>query len=91
MRKINLYSIYDEVSELFGVSFMMYNNNKEAIRGLEIAIEKTPEVRIRDLSLYFIGVYDRVDGTINANEKPILVINGIDMQRNMKDKEAKNA
>lgn len=88
MRKMGLYVIYDTVSELFHGGMMQHYNINEAKRAFMIGLKDHP--RYMDLSLYHVGVYDRVDGTIEAIKPPKLIMSGLDAYRELnKEKETK--
>lgn len=88
MRKMGLYVIYDTVSELFHGGMMQHFNVNEAKRAFTLGIKD--HARYMDLSIFQIGVYDRVDGTIEAIKPAKLIMSGLDAHRSLnKEKETK--
>lgn len=86
MRKIQLYVVYDCVAELFHDRFIPAHNDNDAKRGFGEGINQKG-VRYQDLSLYWVGEYDRVEGTIRISNTsgPKLIITGLDMKRKVNE------
>lgn len=80
MRKLSLYVVYDSIAELFHDKIIYAYNDNDAKRGFGEGINQKG-IRYQDLSLYKLGIYDRVDGVICALSKPKLIITGLDMKR----------
>lgn len=77
MRKIEIYTVYDNISELYHNSLIYAHNDNDAKRGFIEALKK--HNRPQDLILFHVGQYDRVDGKIKSNNLPRLVLSGIDI------------
>lgn len=72
---INMYSIFDTLSEIFHKPFTEINN-ASATRAFNESIKENPNKN--DFVLYHIGAYDDNSGTIIANSNPVKVTSGIE-------------
>lgn len=71
----NLFSIYDEVTELYNLPFAAVNE-REAIRNLTLAAQDPNSSLNRsseDYSLYHVGVYDDQNATY-TNIQPVKLV-----------------
>ena len=74
---MNLYSIYDDVSETYVTNPMVYQTSGELIRDFKLMLpsfDVTQRVRFRDCKVYLIGCYDiRAFAPIEEYNPPRLV------------------
>lgn len=74
---MNLYSIYDDVSESYVTNPMVYQTSGELIRDFKFMLpsfDATQRARFRDCKLYLIGRYDvRSFASLEAYDPPRFV------------------
>lgn len=71
-----MFSIYDRKAALYGVPFYQVNQ-ATAIRYVKQIGQKTPDF-LEDVELYEVGTFDPLRGVVEAYDKPIFVVNGVD-------------
>lgn len=76
--KMNLYSIYDQVTEVFNKPFTEHNDNS-ARRAFEQSISKSPSKD--DYCLYHIGSYNDANAEIETLRVPNKVSSGFDLKQ----------
>ena len=64
MRIKRLYALYDRVSRIYSEMPFPAVNDNDASRAFLHMCEKKEDIDPTDLSLFFIGEYDCVDGTL---------------------------
>lgn len=67
---INLYSIYDTVSEVFNKPFTEHNDNSAIRAFTESLLQSRPKTR-KDYELFYIGKYNDQTGLIKAEKKRV--------------------
>lgn len=80
MRTKGLYVTYDNVSKVFGSMVFPAYNHDDALRGFTQLISKNTDIRKDDLSLYYLGLYDRIDGKIIPSKEAELIKHGRDIE-----------
>lgn len=67
----NVYSIYDDAMEAFGVPFFDVND-KCALRRIKAAYKGNP--MIEGLSLYHVGLFDTGKGMFDCIKDPVFIV-----------------
>ena len=76
--KQEIYSIRDNVAEVFNKPFFDHNN-ATAIRSFTASIQDQPHKD--DYSLYLIGCFDDSNGDIQRYKEPTRILSGLDVKR----------
>lgn len=76
-----VYTIYDKVSKVFGDFVFKALNHDDAKRSFFRFLSDRKELDVEDYSLYYVGTYNRVKGTIFGLKEPDLIAKGMQMPR----------
>ena len=77
--KVNLYSIYDTVAQVFNKPFTAHND-ADAISSFVEASNNNANAHKDDYCLYAVGDWDDNNGTITPQKAPTKIYSGLDIK-----------